>query len=140
MHWIIQNIQQNELTIKHARATLALKNAKCWYWISDTYISSVALAVFDPLTLGADIITGGFYWDGSRGHAQLCDWSGSTTFKNVNYWTWGSGTTTINSITTCEAHGDSGNEIATGGIYGYGEYTGSTNAQLCVWEPGGSIL
>jgi hypothetical protein len=111
-------------------ATLALKNVKTWYWTSSTYIESVAVGDVDA-DGKAEIVTGGYYNNGTRDVAQLCVWDGATlTLKNVQTWQWGYDTV-INSVAISDVDGDAKNEIVTGGNY----YTGSnTVAQLCVWN------
>ena len=55
-------------------ATLALKNVQTWYWTSSTEIRSVAVGNVDG-DAATEIVTGGNYYDGTRGVAQLCVWS-----------------------------------------------------------------
>ena len=56
-------------------ATLALKNVQTWYWGSGTFINSVAVGDVDA-DGKAEIMTGGYYYDGTRYAAQLCVWAG----------------------------------------------------------------
>ena len=111
-------------------ATLSLENVKTWYWTSDTLISSVAVGNVDS-DGNMEIVTGGYYYDGTRRVAQLCVWDGATlALENVKTWYW-TGDTGINSVAVGDVEGDSNNEIITGGSY----WDGSRyNAQLCVWN------
>jgi hypothetical protein len=109
--------------------TLNLKNIKIWYWIDDTAINSVTLGDFDK-DGKIEIITGGYFNDGTRSNAQLCIWDGTTlALKNVKTWYW-TDNTAINSVAAGDLHGNSETEILTGGSY----YDGSRQvAQLCIW-------
>ncbi len=84
--------------------------------------------------VGADgqveIVTGGYYNDGTRNTAQLVVWSGSSlAVENIRTWYWLSDTA-INSVCLSDLKGDSSAEIVTGGVY----HDGSRwNAQLAVW-------
>jgi hypothetical protein len=54
--------------------TLSLKNVVTWYWTSTTYLTSVAVG---DVVGGsrAEIVTGGWYDDGTRYNAQLGIWA-----------------------------------------------------------------
>jgi large repetitive protein len=108
-------------------STLALENVETWQWVSDTFISSVAIADVDG-DQSAEIVTGGNYWEG-RSIAQLCVWSGSTlTLEDVTTWYWGNGTE-LPSIAVGDVDNDDSAEIITAGNY----YDPAINAQLTVW-------
>jgi hypothetical protein len=109
---------------------MELENVKSWYWTSDTYIVSVAVADVDA-DKQAEIVTGGHYWDGARDVAQLCVWSGATlALENVRTWYW-TNNTVINSIAVQDLDGDNEAEIVTGGTYFDGTHQ---LAQLVVWD------
>ena len=77
-----------------------------------------------------EIVTGGFYNDGTRNIAQLCVWDGATlALENIKTWYW-TNDTDIYSVAVGDVDGDGKNEIVTGGYYN----DGTRNiAQLCVW-------
>ena len=78
----------------------------------------------------AEIVTGGFHFDGVRYVAQLCLWSGATlASEDVETWYW-IDETVIRSVAVGSVDGDSNVEIVTGSSYldGYRDV-----AQLCVW-------
>ena len=54
-------------------ATIALENDKAWYWTGNTDINSVALGNVDADSQ-VEIVTGGYYRDGTRNIAQLIVW------------------------------------------------------------------
>jgi hypothetical protein len=84
---------------------------------------------------GAEIVTGGAFFDNTRWVAQLVVWNGSTlAFENVQAWFW-TGDTDITSLVVGDVDGDSGIEIVTGGSY----FDNTRHsAQLAVWN--GSTL
>ena len=57
-------------------SNLALEQNKPWYWIGNTIVTSVAIGDVDGDGL-KEIVTGGFYFDGSRNIAQVIEWAGS---------------------------------------------------------------
>jgi hypothetical protein len=111
-------------------ATLAVVGVTAWYWISDTAISSVAVA---NITGGAglSIVTGGSYFDGTRWIAQLVVWNGATlAVQKVKAWYWSSNTY-INSVAVANITGGPSLSIVTGGSYNDGTRYVS---QLVVWN------
>ena len=91
---------------------LGLKNVKEWYWTSSTYIYSVALGDVEKDGY-SDIVTGGFYYDGSRYVAQLCVWGGTTlALHNVQTWYW-TEDTFIRSVGIVDLDSDGNNKIIT---------------------------
>ena len=109
---------------------LAVENVKTWYWNGNTIINSVALGDVD----GDDqieIVTGGYYNDGTRNVAQLVVLNGvNLAVENVKTWYW-NGNTIINSIAVSDVDSDGQIETVTGGSF----FDGSRDvAQLCVWS------
>jgi hypothetical protein len=111
-------------------ATQALENVGTWHWTGDTSISSVAFGDVDG-DGKQEIVTGGWYHDGTRFVAQLCVWDGATlAFENVAVWYWTS-STRIYSVAVSDVDGDGQAEIVTGGAFNDGT---RSVAQLCVWN------
>ena len=110
-------------------ATLALENVKSWYWTGNTQIWSVAVSNVDGDN-SVEIVTGGYYNDGTRSVAQLCVWDGTTlALEDIRTWYWTSNTI-IYSVVVGNVDGDGQLEIVTCGDY----YDGTRNiAQICVW-------
>jgi uncharacterized repeat protein (TIGR01451 family) len=111
-------------------ATLALENVKTWYWTSNTTINSVVLSDVDS-DGQVEVVTGGYYYDGTRKAAQLVVWNGADlSLQNVKTWNW-TGDTVITSVAISDVDGDGQVEIVTGGQYN----DGARNvAELCVWN------
>jgi hypothetical protein len=111
-------------------ATLAVKKVKTWYWTGNTNIRSVAIGDVDGDDK-VEIVTGGYYHDGTRNNAQLCVWNGATlASENIRTWYWTS-QTAVFSVAIGDVDGDLNVEIVTGG--GYNDGT-RVVAQLCVWN------
>lgn len=115
-------------------SSLALENAATWTmgvgseWPLQ-YIESVVISDVDA-DGALEIVTGGYYYDGTRIVAQLCVFSGATlALENIVTWFWTSNTE-IRSVAVGDVDSDGQKEIVTGGYY----YDGHYNAQLCVWN------
>ena len=110
--------------------TLTLEGSASWQWKSTTIINAVAYGDFNG-GWQTEIVTGGYYFDGTRNNAQLVIWN-STSLVAEKYTTWyWSGNTTISSIAVGDVNGDGQVEIVTGGYYFDGT---RNNAQLIVWN------
>ena len=110
-------------------ADLAVEDIRTWYWTGDTIINSVAVADVDGDSV-LEIVTGGYFNDGTRDVAQLVVWDGTTLEVGpltVWYWT---GDTRINSVAIGNVDADASEEILTAGYYNDGT---NLNAQLVVW-------
>ena len=77
-----------------------------------------------------EIVTAGYYWDGTRDVAQLCVWNPKLALENVTTWYW-TGDTYGGSVACADVDGDGNMEIVTGGSCGNGT---RRVAQLCVWS------
>jgi parallel beta-helix repeat protein len=116
-------------------STLAVKKVQSWAWGGDTTVN--CLAVGDLYGDGQkEIVTGGYYFDGTRRVAQLHVWNGTTlAVKAVTTWCW-SGSTEISSVCVGDVDGDGASEIVTGGFY----FDGVRNvALLHVWNAALSV-
>ena len=111
-------------------AELTSENVRTWYWTDDTIVESIASGDVDG-DGQTEIVTGGYYDDGTRYVAQLCVWNGATlALENVRTWYW-TGGTRVYSVAVGNVDGDAQTEIVTGGHYS----DGTRNvAQLCVWN------
>jgi hypothetical protein len=110
-------------------ATLAYERGKTWYWTGQTYVKSVAIGNTNQGISGVDIVTGGFFYDGSRENAQLCVWDGATmTLDGVVAWYW-TGNTEITGVAI--RNFGAGNSIITGGWFWDGMRCCS---QVVVWK------
>jgi hypothetical protein len=111
-------------------ASLAFEGVQTWYWTGDTVIESVTAGDADGDS-EVEVVSGGYFNDGSRDVAQLCVWDGaSLSSELVETWYWTSDTN-INSVAVGNVDGDSAAEVLTGGAYWDGT---RSVAQLCVWS------
>ena len=111
-------------------ATLAYERLSTWYWTSNTVINSVALGDVDG-DGQVEVVTGGYYNDGTRDIAQLVEWNGADlAYERHATWYW-TGNTVINSVALGDVDGDGQVEVVTGGYY----HDGTRNvAQLVEWN------
>ena len=109
---------------------LSFKILTSWFWNSDTNVSAVTAADVDG-DGAQEIVTGGYYNDGTRWVAQLVVWNGATlAVENVRTWYWASDTQ-IMSVVAGNVDADADVEIVTGGSY----FDGTRwVAQLVVWN------
>jgi parallel beta-helix repeat protein len=122
--------RDNAQLIVWSGSGLAVKRLAGWAWTGNTVINSVALGELDN-DGQTEIVTGGYYFDGTRNNAQLVVWSGSNlAAKRIVGWYWTSNTV-INSIAIGEVDGDGQVEIISGGSYNDGI---RDNAQVVVWN------
>ena len=111
-------------------SNLSVIRPMVWYWIGSTLINSVALGDVDG-DGQIEVVTGGFYFDGTRNNAQMVVWSGSNlAVENIKTWNW-IGDTVINSVTAGDVNENFLAELATGGAYNDGT---RLNAQLTMWD------
>jgi len=110
--------------------TFGLKNMATWYWTSNTVINSQASGDVDGDGL-KEIVTGGYYNDGTRNVAQLIEWNGATLAADrLTTWYWTSNTA-INSVAVGDVDADGQVEVVTGGYFN----DGTRNvAQLIEWN------
>lgn len=114
--------------------TLKVDGLRSWYWTDNTTINSIVEGDVD-MDGSNEIVTAGYYFDGTRDVAQLVVWDGSTlTVDRLTTWYW-TNNTRINSVAVGNLDEDEGLEIVTGGYY----YDNTRKiAQLVVWD--GSTL
>jgi hypothetical protein len=111
-------------------STLAVDKLMGWYWTGNTVINSVSLGDVDG-DGQVEIVTGGYYNDGSRNVAQLIEWNGATlAVDRLTAWYW-TGNTVINSVALGDADNDGQTEVVTGGYYNDGV---RNIAQLIEWN------
>lgn len=96
-------------------ATLALERSTTWYWGDDTVVLSIDVGNVDT-DGGVEIVTGGYYFDGTRDKSLLQVWSGTLTEERSTNWYW-TGNTHINSVAIGNVDTDGAIEIVTGGYY-----------------------
>ena len=109
---------------------LSFEDVAVWYWTGDTRINSIEVADVDSDS-NLEVVTGGYYNDGTRDVAQLATWNGADlSFEDVAIWYW-TGDTCVNSIVIGNTDGDIYSEIITGGYF----YDGTQNcAQTTIWQ------
>jgi hypothetical protein len=121
-------LELNDWVTKHEG--LDIDNLAGWYWVSHTTIASLASGNLDSDKQN-EIVSGGYYNDGTRNIAQLCVWDGLTlALENIKVWYW-TGDTVINSVALGDVDGDGEVEVVTGGYYNDGVRNVS---QLVFWN------
>jgi outer membrane protein assembly factor BamB len=111
-------------------SSLEPEQVAAWYWTDNTTINSVATGDVDG-DGGMEIVTGGYYFDGTRKVAQLVVWNSSNlAVKGVTTWYW-TNNTAINSVALGDVDDDDQAEIVTGGYYNDDI---RNIAQLVVWN------
>jgi exo-beta-1,3-glucanase (GH17 family) len=116
--------------VEWAGTNLSVDRVKAWYWTSNTVVNSVAIGDADD-DGQTEVITGGYYNDGTRNNAQLVEWSGSTlTVDRLTGWYW-TENTSINSIAIGDADSDGQAELVSAGQFNDGS---RDVAQLVVWS------
>jgi parallel beta-helix repeat protein len=110
--------------------TLGVHRVTSWYWTENTRINSIAVGNLDD-DGALELVTGGYYFDGSRKVAQLVVWDGAKlNVEGLTTWYW-TGDTEINSLSIEDVDGDGVAEIITGGYYNDGV---RDVAQLVIWN------
>ena len=121
--------RNNAQLVEWVGSSLAVDRLTGWYWTGNTAVNSVGIGDVDG-DGQTEVVTGGYFNDGTRNNAQLIIWSGSSlAVENIKTWYW-TGNTTINSVTVGDVIGDSLKEIVAGGAFFDGT---RLNSQLTVW-------
>ena len=121
-------LELNDWVTKHEG--LDVDNFTVWHWVSYSNIASLASGNIDS-DKKSEIVSGGYFNDGTRNVAQLCVWDGLTlALENIKVWYW-TGDTVINSVALGDVDGDGEVEVVTGGYYNDGIRNIS---QLVVWN------
>jgi len=68
------DVRRNAQLVTFDGATLSVENIATWYWVDSTQINSVVAGSVDA-DVSLEIVTGGYYYDGSRLCAQLVVWA-----------------------------------------------------------------
>jgi hypothetical protein len=127
---LVSTMYSDDITLT---ASFGLKELTSWYWTSNTVVNSVASGDIDRDGF-KEIVTGGYFFDGTRTIAQLIVWNGSNlAVERIQSWYW-TGNTTINSVALGDVDGDGQVEVVTGGYFNDGvrniaqliEWTGSS--------------
>ena len=114
--------------------TLTVERIQNWYWLGNTSINSISIS--DVNNDGVvEIITGGFFHDGSHEVSQLIVWNSTLGVESATgiyegtTARWGYNTR-ITCLATGDVDGDGSIEVVTGGYY----QNDFKNAQIVVWN------
>ncbi len=108
-------IRLNSIVCVWTGSTLSLERSYSWYNISNTAINSVALGDVDS-DGDTEIVTGGYYNDGTRDNAQVLVLDGSSlAVENSMQWFWQSDAR-VDSVAIGDVDSDSYAEIVTEGF------------------------
>lgn len=120
----------NSQLIVWSGTTLLAEKVTSWYWTSDTYINSLAVANVTGGT-SLSIVTGGAFNDGTRSNSQLIVWDAPTlAVQSLTSWYW-TGNTEIASLAVGNVTGGTAPNIVTGGFFFDGT---RLNSQLILWN------
>ena len=124
---LITAVLATTIAVKPASALIS-QNSANWFTGSDTSVVSVVVADVNGDGV-KEIVTGGYFNDGTRWNAQVLVINASTmAMEKSGSWFWGGGTS-IASIAVGDVNNDGKNEIVTGGSY----FDGTRwNAQVAV--------
>jgi hypothetical protein len=109
---------------------LAVDRLTSWYWTNNTYLNSVVLGDVDGDSQ-IEVVSGGYFNDGSRAVAQLIEWNGANLgVDRLTSWYWNSDTV-IYSVAGGDVNSDGQVEVVAGGAFFDGT---RANSQLTEWS------